>query len=139
MNESLLRTGVRLIVLCALIAAVSLSRADIVAYSTAVWDDSDYFDAVYACDANYYGTLNDCRSDPFYPFDPDESQCRFNAGDSYTGCLSGIQGPTYDIDFCAMARAARDNCNSQYGPEGNTPDPNAWGTCRSASGVDRCE
>jgi len=139
MNNRLLRASVRLVVFCAFIATISLNRGDFVAYSTTSWDDSDYFDAVYACDGNYYGTLSDCRSNPSYPFNPDESQCRFNAGSSYYDCVSGIPSPTYELDFCAMARAARDNCNSQYGPEGNTPDPSAWGSCRSASGVDQCE
>lgn len=98
-----------------------------------------YFDDFYACDDTYYNTLDDCRSDPSYPFNPDESQCRYNAGDSYSDCLDAIPEPGYEPDFCAQARAARDYCVSQYGPEGADPDFDAFSECWAASGIDQCE
>jgi hypothetical protein len=98
-----------------------------------------YFDDVYACDDNYYGTLGDCRSNIFYPYDPTESQCRYNSGDSYVSCLNAISTPMPQLDFCAAARAARDNCNAQYPPSEGLENWSAYSACRDASGIDQCE
>lgn len=100
---------------------------------------ASYFDQVYACDDNYYGTLGDCRSNLSYPFDPTESQCRYNAGDSYVTCLNAISEPMPELDFCAQARAARDNCNAQYGPNSDLNDWDAYSACIDASGIWQCE
>jgi hypothetical protein len=98
-----------------------------------------YFDDFYACDDGYYDTLGDCRSNPSYPYDPDESQCRYNSASSFSDCLNAIPEPTYEPDFCAQARAARDYCTSQYGTEGADPDFDAFSECWAASGIDQCE
>jgi len=103
------------------------------------WTDYDYFNAAYACDGDYFGTLGDCRANPSYPYNPDESQCRYNAGSSYVDCLSAIPSPSYEPDFCAMARAANDNCILQYGPDSGNTDLGAMMSCRSASGIDQCQ
>lgn len=132
MPKQYLRVAARLAVLCALLYTYNIVVVQ-------AWNDYDYFDAVYACDNNYFNTLGDCRSTPTYPYDPDESQCRYNAGDSFSTCLSGIPSPTYELDFCAMARAARDNCVLQYGPDSGNQDLGAMMECRSASGIDTCE
>lgn len=55
----------------------------------------------------------------------------------YTQCLDSIDVPTEDPNFCAQARAARDQCNAELGDvEG------AWGAryeCIMKSGVSQCE
>jgi hypothetical protein len=99
--------------------------------------DADYFNELLACDESYFSTLGDCRYDPNYPNNPDESMCRFRSGDSYTNCINNIfSSMSYELDFCTNARAARNNCVNTYQLEG---DYDAYLTCRSASGVDQCE
>jgi hypothetical protein len=137
MNRHSLRVATRLVVLCTLVLTFSFVR-DSVAHSVA-WDDTGYFNALYACDGNCHGTLDDCRANPSYPTNPDENQCRYNAGSSYFDCVSGIPAPSFEMDFCANARAARDNCNWQYGPEGANPDFGAHAECVNASGISQCE
>jgi len=100
---------------------------------------ASYFDQVYACDDSYFGTLGDCRSNIFYPYDPTESQCRYNAGSSYVDCLNAIEEPMPELDFCAQARAANDNCILQYGPDSGNEDFDALMECRNASGIDQCQ
>ena len=97
-----------------------------------------YFDDVYACDDTYYGTLSDCRSGSGYPYSPTESQCRYNAGDSYVSCLNSIFTPMPQMDFCTEARQARDNCNAQYSGSG-LEYWSAYSACIDASGINQCE
>jgi len=103
------------------------------------WTDYDYFNAVYNCDGNYFGTLYDCRNLPFYPWDPDEGDCRYAAGNNFVECLNAIPSPAYELDFCAAARAANDNCILTYGPDSGNTDLGAMMSCRSASGIDQCQ
>ena len=137
MKNRLIRTGIRLVILCALIAAVSLTREDSVAHSTASWSDP-YYNAVLYCDNSYYGALYLCQSDPGFPTGPTVSSCNFSAYSVYSECISGIEEPLPQMDFCDMARAASDNCNMQYGAEGANPDYLAWMECRLASKIDQC-
>lgn len=102
-------------------------------------DDITYFNGLLACDGNYTTELNDCRDDPNYPNDPDESTCRYQAGSEYSDCVFGLDEPSYEPDFCDAARAARDNCLLHYGPGGITPHMTTYMECWAASGVDQCE
>ena len=136
MQKQSLRVAARLVVLCALLSAVVIGNS--VVHSVA-WGDADYFNALYSCDDNYHGTLGDCRANPSYPTNPDESQCRYNAGSSYFDCVNDIPGPAFEMDFCANARAARDNCIAQYGPGGVEEDFGAQAECINASGIGQCE
>ena len=104
------------------------------------WTDYDYFNAFWDCNDNsYFGTLNDCRASPWYPWNPDEGDRRYAAGNSFLTCLNGIPSPAYEPDFCAAARAANDMCLINYGPESENTDLGAYSNCRSASGIDQCQ
>ncbi|HEX8283962.1 MAG TPA: hypothetical protein VF588_11435 [Pyrinomonadaceae bacterium] len=119
--------------------AVRLTAIFVILACSAAPARASYFDDFYACDNSYFGTLGDCRSNIFYPYDPTESQCRYNSGSSWMDCLNGIQEPMPQLDFCAQARAARDNCNLQYGGGSEEPDWDTYMQCRTASGIDQCE
>lgn len=139
MKKRLISGGIRLAIVFLLAATFSFVREDSTAYSVALWDDTSYFNAVNACDSNFNDTRDDCRAQPNYPTSPDESRCRHNAWEAYTQCISDIDEPTYELDFCDMARTARDNCHMQYGPAGANPDFDTWMTCWAASGIHLCE
>ena len=127
MKKSSFRITGRLATLCVVLACFSVSAR------------ASYFDDFYACDTTYFSTLGDCRDTPGYPFSPDEGQCRFNSGDAWMTCINGIQEPMPQLDFCDQARAARDNCNLQYGGGSSEPDWDTYMQCRAASGIDQCE
>lgn len=131
-KQHLLRVGVCLVALCALLYTPKVP----VVYA---WSDADYFNAVVGCDSTYSGTLSECRAFPFYPFEPTETQCRFAAGNEYSGCLYGIPPPAYEPDFCDGARATYYNCTAEYGPGSGNEDLGAVMNCRVASGIDLCE
>ena len=133
MNKQLfLRVGLCLVALCALIYSPKVQ----VVYA---WTDADYFNAVVACDDDYFGTLYPCRELPFYPIDPTENDCRYAAGNDYFTCLDGIQSPAYEPDFCDAARAQYYTCTATYGPGSGNEDLGAVMSCREASGIDLCE
>ena len=107
-----------------------------------------YFDQIYACNDNpynlfdtttYFGTLRDCRYNVFYPYEPTESQCRYNAGNSYLSCLNAIQEPMPELDFCDNANLVFQDCITQYGPNSGNEDLGAMMSCRNASGIDLCQ
>ncbi|HEY6216843.1 MAG TPA: hypothetical protein VIW74_09250 [Pyrinomonadaceae bacterium] len=128
MKKRIPKAASRYLILFALAVAFSV----VVAHAS----DETYFNALFACDSNYFSALDDCRATPGFPNNPDEPQCRYNAGDAYVSCLSGIGTPSYELDFCANARAARDNCVNTYLLD------NDWDTyysCWNASGVSQCE
>lgn len=114
-----------LMVLCVALAIAVLSapRGSATTYN--------YFDEVYACDGAYSSTFSDCLS--ITPTQP----CRYNAYSAYNDCLNAITTPMEQPDFCAAARAARDNCNLQYG--GNLDSWDAYSSCIMASGINSCE
>ena len=128
------------LVACGLLLVFSFVAGNTTAYS-AVWDDSDFFQAQADCDNNSYNTtLENCRNTPGYPSNPTESDCRAQAALSFGDCLDGIPSPTYSLDFCSMARARRDACANIYGSNAQpTPDWPAYGECYDASGVSQCE
>ena len=128
MKKQLLRVTTRLVTLSVLLAAMGSEVGR--AYTS-------YFDDLYACDTSYFSTLGDCRSNPSYPNGPTESQCRFNAGDSYTNCISSISSPMPLSNFCAQARMAVDSCAGLYA--GEPQDPEAYSACRTATGIDQCQ
>ena len=128
MKKRIPKVATRYLILFALAVVCSV----VVAHAS----DETYFNGLIACDTNYFTALSDCRATPGYPFNPDESQCRYEAGNAYLGCLSGIGNPSYELNFCAGARAARDNCVNTYLLD------NDWDTyvsCWNASGVSQCE
>lgn len=127
MKRRSFRITSRLAALCVLLACFSIQAR------------ASYFDQFYACDNSYFGTLGDCRSNFSYPYNPTESQCRYNSGDSWLSCINGIQEPMPQLDFCDQARAARDNCNLQYGGASELQDWDTYMQCRTASGIDQCE
>ena len=132
-KQQFLRVGACLILLGALLYSPQVEIVH-------AWTDFDYFDAFYNCnDNNYFGTLNNCRNLPFYPWDPDEGDCRYAAGNSFLECLNGIPSPAYEPDFCAAARAANDLCLINYGPDSGNTDLGAMMNCRNASGIDQCQ
>ena len=132
-KQQFLRVGACLILLCGLLYTPKV----VVVYA---WTDADYFQAVYDCDDYHYDVpLNDCRNLPFYPWDPDEGDCRYAAGNSFLECLNGIPSPAYEPDFCAAARAANDLCLINYGPDSGNTDLGAMMSCRTASGIDQCQ
>ncbi|HMG73056.1 MAG TPA: hypothetical protein VK582_06100 [Pyrinomonadaceae bacterium] len=100
---------------------------------------ASYFDDVYACDGNYWGSLYGCRDNPFYPYNPTEGDCRYGAGNSYLGCLNAIPTPSIEPDFCDNARALLDSCINQYSQECGNGDLSAYMDCRNASGIDHCQ
>jgi hypothetical protein len=128
MKKQSLRMVTRLTLFIALIAAFSAVLAHA--------DDEEYFNGLFACDNNYFSALNDCRASPGYPNDPNESDCRWQAGDAYSNCSSGLPSPSYEMDFCDNARAARDNCVNTYQLDG---DYDTFYTCWLASGISQCE
>ena len=108
-----------------------------------------YFDQFYDCDRNledyydqgtYFGMLHHCRTSPYYPYDPDENDCRYSAGNSFLNCLNGLPTPpALELDFCGSANAAFQDCLNEFGPNSECPDFNALWSCRTASGIDLCQ
>jgi hypothetical protein len=98
--------------------------------------DNNFFTQMTYCDVIYWGQYYWCRNnDPFEP-------CPIQEYGVYTECLSYRNGPPLEQpDFCANARAARDTCNLQYGPNsGNSPyTDDAYYVCLDASGIGYCE
>jgi hypothetical protein len=127
MKKQTLKIFMRLATLCILLTCFSIPAR------------AGYFDEVYACDDIYYDTLYDCRSNILYPYDPTESQCRYNSGDSFVTCLNAIFTPMPQMDLCGAARAARDNCNAQYLPSQGLEYWAAYSACIEASGINQCE
>jgi hypothetical protein len=132
MQKQFFRVMSRIVLLCVLLSTLSI----VVVHA---WNDYDYFDAVYACDDNYFDTLDACRQLPFYPISPDEGDCRYSSGNNFVSCLNGIPSPAFELDFCAMARAANDSCIATYGPDSGNTDLGAMMDCRTASGIDQCQ
>ncbi len=138
MNKQFLNVATRLALLCTLLATFAVIGV-VPAADSATWTDAAYFNALHSCDPTYHGTLDNCRANPSYPINPDENQCRYNAGNSYFGCVLAIPAPAFEMDFCAGAMAARDNCVLQYGLEGIEPDFGAYSECINASGIGMCQ
>ena len=126
------------VVLLTLVTIVSLNLGDSTAYSV-TWTDSDYFAGMGACDSGYNNALDACHSNPGYPTNPDEAQCRYEAASAYGNCLNGLQPPPMQLDFCSMARGQRDACANIYGVYAQYVDLPAYGECYDASGVSACE
>ena len=100
---------------------------------------AEYYEEIFSCNSSYFDTLFDCRSNPLYPSNPDENQCRYNSGSAYVDCLNAVQDVRPEYDFCTDARQANDDCISLYGPNSGNEDLGALMTCRSASGIDECQ
>jgi len=128
MKRQLHRTITRLAAACVLIITLNVF--------TVHADDPQYFTSLYACDNDYYSSLGFCQSSPNYPVSPDEPECRYQAYSSYWSCTNMLPSPSYELDFCDNARAARDNCVNTYLLDG---DYDTYYTCRAASGIDQCE
>jgi len=128
MKKKIHRVVTRLVVLSILLTALSTPVGHT--------NDFNYFNGLFACDSNYYSALGNCRAESNYPNNPDEGDCRWQAGSAYGSCVSGLASPSYELDFCDNARAARDNCVNTYLLDG---DYDAYYTCRNASGIDQCE
>lgn len=117
---------------CLILFAVAAVFSAVVVHAS----DESYFNALWACDGDYYNELNNCRANPGYPNSPDEPECRYDAGSAYVACLSGIGYPSYELNFCDGARAARDNCVNTYLLDN---DWDTYWSCWNASGVSQCE
>ncbi|MBV9927605.1 MAG: hypothetical protein JOZ96_21485 [Acidobacteria bacterium] len=92
-----------------------------------------YYDVLYDCDDAYFETIYNCTN-------PDWNQCRANAYSAYSNCVYNARLTHQMPDFCDSARQEYySHCLLEYGPEGWSPDPDAWSTCRAASGIDQCE
>lgn len=131
MKNPLVRLTARLMILSALLATFGATAGKARYLS--------YFESVFACDDNYTNTLGTCRSNIGYPYDPTESECRYEAGSSYSTCLNTIEEPMPQMNFCSQARAARDNCVNTYGPSSYLDDWDAYTSCIAASGINQCE
>lgn len=127
MKKHTLRIFTRLAALCVLLTCFSIPAR------------AGYFDEVYACDDMYYDTLYGCRGILGYPYDPTESQCRYNSGDAFVTCLDSIFTPMPQMNFCAEANWARNNCNAQYSPSQGLEYWSAYSACIEASGISQCE
>ena len=98
--------------------------------------DNNFFPTMDYCDVIYWGQFYHCRNN--YPYEP----CPIQEYGVYTECLSYRDGPPLaQLDFCDNARAARDTCNLQYGPNsGNDPyTDDVYYVCLEASGIGYCE
>jgi hypothetical protein len=128
MNRQILKLVSRYLVLVGLIFVFSsaVTRAG----------DFDYFWGLWNCDGSYGAALGDCRGQPNYPVDATETGCRYQAGSAYADCISELPYPSYELDFCDNARAARDNCVNTYLLDN---DWDTYVTCWNASGVSQCE
>lgn len=98
-----------------------------------------YFDDVYTCKSFYYGALYGCRNSSNYPFDPTESDCKFQGWGLYSSCLFGLSLPPMEPDFCANANLAFQYCLIDFGPNSGNEDLSAMMSCRTASGIDLCQ
>jgi hypothetical protein len=62
---------------------------------------------------------------------------------THTGCITPINTPTAEPDFCAEARSARDICVAQLGETGGgvygLSFYGAYSECIQKSGIDQCQ
>jgi hypothetical protein len=133
-KSSTLRTARYLAVLILLAAGMLLISSP--AIEPTVRATGGYYDVMADCDGNYFGSFYECNNRIGTTWE----QCKGEAFSSYGSCTYNA-GLTHELpDFCDSARNEfYSHCLMQYGPEGWSPDPDAFQTCRDVSGIDQCE
>jgi hypothetical protein len=103
-----------------------------------VVSDEAYFSFLSSCDDHYDDVKTTCLSCPSGPSSQcTESYCRYEATSAYSDCLDSRPTPSFQLDFCSMARQQAEACTYLYHEPGTIST--AYSDCRTASMVDYCE